>query len=143
MRSPTIRLVDFTGGAEFRDALTSTTSVIRSIASVGYFNDSDEWIPREPLAHVDFVSSADEAVLNTALAGSDLLVLHLASHTHGRGEGEPAFFRREHDLPVSTVAQHLQASGRGVAAACVLIDGCNGGTAAFSRAIRDCLQQDI
>jgi hypothetical protein len=142
VRPPTIRVIDFSGGSEFHDALASTTSTIRAIAALGTYTNDDVWAAADPMAHVEFVSAHDEAVLAGALA-SEALVIHVASHMHGRGDGEPAFYRRDAELPVGEVAGWLHDRQRGVRAACVLADGCNAGTARFRKAVRDCLEAPV
>jgi hypothetical protein len=142
MKPPTIRVIDFSGGSEFHDALASTTSTIRAIAALGSYTEDDVWARADAMAHVEFVSAHDEAVLAGALA-ADALVIHVASHMYGRGEGEPAFSRREEELPVGVVAGWLQERRRGIRAACLLADGCNAATARFRSAIRDCLETPV
>jgi hypothetical protein len=140
MRPTLVRLVDFSGGTDFHDALNSARGLIRAIAALGYYTDDDIWAPTEPTAHVDFVSSDEPGVLTAALT-TQASVLHLASHVLGRGFDEPAFYGRAGDLPVSRVVHWLTDAGRGITAPCLFVDGCNGGTARFVRALRDCLAE--
>lgn len=67
MRPSLIRLVDFSGGTEFHDALSSTRGIVRAIASLAYVTDDGIWAPAEPTAHLDFVSSDNQDVLTAAL----------------------------------------------------------------------------
>lgn len=140
MKPSAIRIVDFSGGTDFRQSLDATRNLIG--ATAGLFVDGDVYAPTGPLAHVEFVSSDGPAVLTAALH-AETLVLHLASHMHGRGEGEPAFFGRDDEITVSQVAAWLTEQGQGIYAACVYVDGCNGGTRKFVRAMRDCLEAPV
>lgn len=140
MKPSAIRIVDFSGGTDFRQSLDATRNLIG--ATAGLFVDGDVYAPTDPLAHVEFVSSDGPAVLTAALH-AETLVLHLASHMHGRGEGEPAFFGRDDEITVSQVAAWLTEQGQGIYASCVYVDGCNGGTHKFVRAMRDCLEAPV
>lgn len=138
MRTPTIRIVDFSGGTDFHRSLEATRNLIMATAAL-YEAKSGVYAPAEPLAHVEVASSADPAILTAALH-AETLVLHLASHMRGRGEGEPAFYGRENEISVLDVAGWLTHRGRGIYADCVYVDGCNGGTRKFISAMRDCLE---
>ena len=120
------------GGSEFHDALASTTSTIPAVAALGSYTDEDVWAPVDPMALAKFVSAHDEAVLVGALA-SEALVVHVASHMHDRGDGEPAFYRRDAELPVGEVAGWLDDRQRRIRAACVLAEAATPGPPASAR----------
>lgn len=142
MKSPTIRIVDFSGGTDFHQSLAATRSLIASTAATYEWCDDEHYLPSEPLAHVESVVSDQQDILTAALH-AETLVLHLASHMHGRGEGEPAFYGRGGEIPVATVAGWLKEQSRGIYADCVYVDGCNGGTRKFISAMRDCLEWPV
>ncbi|WP_022924589.1 hypothetical protein [Serinicoccus marinus] len=140
MRTPTIRIVDFSGGTDFHHSLEATRNLILSTAALWEESEDGIYAPAEPLAHVEKVSSADTAVLTAALH-AEALVLHLASHMNGRGSDAPSLVGRDSDVEVSTVAGWLETQGRGIYAACLYVDGCNGGTQKFT--MRDCLEAPV
>lgn len=144
MRTPTIRLVDFSGGSDFRESVAATENLIRASAARFYEDDS----PAEPLAHVELVSTDDTAITTAALH-AECQVLHVSSHMQGRG-GDPAFQGRRYnstdDAPVilvSDVAAQLHEAGLGIVAECLYADGCNSGTRRFVRAVSDCLEEPL
>lgn len=142
MRTPTIRIVDFSGGTDFHHSLAATRNLILATAALWEERDDGVYAPAGPLAHVEKVSSADQDVLTAALH-AEALVLHLASHMNGRSTDSPSLFGRDHEVEVATVAEWLADQERGIYAACLYVDGCNGGTQKFIRAMRDCLEVPV
>lgn len=142
MKPSVIRIVDFSGGTDFHRSLEATRNLIVATAALYEVSEAGIYAPVAPLAHVEVVSSADAAVVTAALH-AETLVLHLASHMHGRGKGEPAFYGREDRMAVSEVAIWLAEQSQGIYAGCVYVDGCNGGTRRFVSAMRDCLETPV
>lgn len=111
MRSPTIRIVDFSSGTDFHQSLAATRSLISATAATYEWCDDEHYVPSEPLAHIESVVSDQPDILTAALH-AETLVLHLASHMHGRGEGEPGFHGRDGEITVAEVASWLKSGAK-------------------------------